>query len=170
MYIYVYILFIWFGRDPGGWHHGASGSRRHRSARVSSPDPGDRHHGASGSRRHRSARVSSPDPGDRHETDGFQQRFLPSGTPDRHAIGRGYARRTGTLRALLAAVGSGRADGTTGVGESHPGSGLRQQRRVHAVLGGLECGATGTDTQKQVLFSMPMLLFLGVVHIFNTKK
>jgi hypothetical protein len=47
-------------------------------------------------------------------------------------------RRTGTLRALLAGVQIGRADGTTGVDESRPGWGLRQQRRVHAVFGRAE--------------------------------
>jgi hypothetical protein len=31
-----------------------------------------------------------------------RQESPPAGTPDRHATGRGYARRTGTLRALLA--------------------------------------------------------------------
>jgi hypothetical protein len=37
--------------------------------------------------------------------------------------------------ALLAGVGSGTPGGTTGLGESHPGWGLRQQRRVHALFG-----------------------------------
>jgi hypothetical protein len=66
-YSCVDIYFVmWFGRDPGDGHDGASGSRRHRSARVSDHDPGDGHDGASGSRRHRSARVSDHDPGDGH--------------------------------------------------------------------------------------------------------
>jgi hypothetical protein len=37
--------------------------------------------------------------------------------------------------ALLAGVESGTAGGTTGLGESRPGWGLRQQRRVHALFG-----------------------------------
>jgi hypothetical protein len=45
------------------------------------------------------------------------------------------SRRTGTLRALLAGVEIGTAGGTTGLGESRPGWGLRQQRRVHALFG-----------------------------------
>jgi hypothetical protein len=32
--MYIYIFFMWFGRDPGGWHDGAFGSRRHRPAQV----------------------------------------------------------------------------------------------------------------------------------------
>jgi hypothetical protein len=64
-----------------------------------------------------------------------RQELPPFGTPDRQAPGRGYARRTGTLRALLAGVVIRRADGTTGLRESRPGWGLRQQRRVHALFG-----------------------------------
>jgi hypothetical protein len=45
LYMYLYIFFELFGFDPGGWHHGASGSRRHRPARVSGRDPGGWHHG-----------------------------------------------------------------------------------------------------------------------------
>jgi hypothetical protein len=43
--------------------------------------------------------------------------------------------RTGTLRALLAAVEIGTGRSTTGLRESRPGCGLRQQRRVHALFG-----------------------------------
>jgi hypothetical protein len=127
---------MWFGRDPGDWHDGT-----HAEAVATVP------HGCPavirvvGTTAHPGAVATVP-----HgclaliraigTTDGFQQRFLPSGTPDRHAIDRGYARRTAALRALLAGVQIRRADGTTGVGESRPGWGLRQQRRVHAVFGG----------------------------------
>jgi hypothetical protein len=48
---------------------------------------------------------------------------------------RMVSRRTGTLRALLAGVQIGRTEGTTGLDESRPDWGLRQQRRVHALFG-----------------------------------
>jgi hypothetical protein len=64
-YIHIYI-FLWFGLDLGGWHHGASRIRHHCPARVSGINPGDGHHGASGSRHHCPARVSGLDPGGWH--------------------------------------------------------------------------------------------------------
>jgi hypothetical protein len=54
--------------------------------------------------------------------------------------------------ALLAAIGSGRAEGTTGQGESRPGWGLRQQRRVHAVFGG-----SAAFVMEQSLHHMPTM-------------
>jgi hypothetical protein len=77
---YICIYFYVIRLDPGDWHDGASGSRHHRSARLSGLDPGDWHDGASGSRHHRSARVSGLDPGDRHDG-----RFSASVPPVWHA-------------------------------------------------------------------------------------
>jgi hypothetical protein len=81
---------MWFGRDPGGWHDGASGSRRHRPPSVSGRDPGGWHDGASGSRRHRPARVAGHNPGNRHDG-----RFSAAITPVWHA---GSARDTPWIR------------------------------------------------------------------------
>jgi hypothetical protein len=92
------IFCMWFGLDPGDWHDGT-----HAEAVATVP------HGCPavirvvGTTAHPGAVATVP-----HgclaliraigTTDGFQQRFLPSGTPDRHAIDRGYARRTAALR------------------------------------------------------------------------
>jgi hypothetical protein len=46
-YTLIY-TFMSFGLDPGDWHDGASGSRRHYPAQVSGLDPGGWHHGAQG--------------------------------------------------------------------------------------------------------------------------
>jgi hypothetical protein len=72
---YISIFFMSFGLDPGEWHHGASRSRHHCPAPVSGLDPGDQ-----------------------HTSDLFSERSPLPRTPDRHARGRGYARRTLALR------------------------------------------------------------------------
>jgi hypothetical protein len=70
-----------------------------------------------------------------------REQSLPFGTPDRHAIGRGVRPPNGGItRRCWQTWGVVWLVAHRGSGESHPGWGLRQQRRVHAVLGGAGAG------------------------------
>jgi hypothetical protein len=132
--ISIYIL-VSFGHDPDVWHDGASGSRHHCPARVSGLDRGVWHDGASGSRHHRSARGFDHDPGDRHYGL-FSARSSPRDTSDRAGTAVDTPAERGHYARCWQPWAAVRLLAHTGLGESRPGYGLRQQRRVHAVFGG----------------------------------
>jgi hypothetical protein len=65
-----------------------------------------------------------------------RQESPPAGTPDRHAIGRGLRPpNVGVSRAAGEPSEAVRLVAHTGLRESRPGYGLRQQRRLHALFG-----------------------------------
>jgi hypothetical protein len=122
-----------FGLNPGGWHHGASKSRRHHSARVSGLDPGDWHHGslpgAVTTVPHgcpASIRSSCTTGHGRQEARRVGTRYAVDTPAERHRHRRRWQPSGGVK---LKAQGSFK--------KSRPGYGPRQRRPVHGMFGGL---------------------------------